>query len=119
VVVRVPILKHRRCLVHNTLVRIIDVREVFTMLLRSLALRDLTSSDPPEMFARAPEALARAEPLAAKLAVERGLAVRVKRWPTGGMWVGVGEDADAPVPLVSLDLKVYLAEDPAAESSVN
>jgi hypothetical protein len=89
------------------------------VLLRSLALRDLTSGGPPEMFNRAPEALARAEPLAARLAVERGLAVRVKRWPTGGMWLGVGEDADDPVPLVSLDLRVDFATDPTSEGSVN
>ena len=89
------------------------------MLLCSLALQDLTSDSPPEMFTRAPEALARAEPLAAKLAVERGLAVRVKRWPTGGMWVGVGEDADAPIPLVSLDLRVDFAADPTPEGSAN
>jgi hypothetical protein len=89
------------------------------VLLCSLALRDLTSGSPPEMFTRAPEALARAEPLAAKLAVERGLVVRVKRWPTGGMWVGVGEDADAPIPLVSLDLRVDFAADPTPEGSAN
>jgi hypothetical protein len=89
------------------------------MLLRSLALRDLTSGGPPETFIRAPEALARAEPLAAKLAVERGLAVRVKRWPTGGMWFGVGGDADDPVPLVSLDLRVDFAADPTPKGSAN
>src|SRR3954453_7728312 len=80
------------------------------MLLRSLALWDLTSGGPPETFTRAPEALARAEPLATKLAADRGLAVRVKRWPTGGMWLGVGEDD--PVPLVSLDLEVDVAATP-------
>jgi hypothetical protein len=89
------------------------------MLLRSLALRDLASGGPPETFTRAPEALARAEPLAARLAVERGLAVKVKRWPTGGMWLGVGEDANDPVPLVSLDLRVDFAADPTPEGSAN
>ena len=89
------------------------------MLLRSLALRDLTSDGPSEMFNRAPEALARAEPLAARLAAERGLAVKVKRWPTGGMWLGVGEGAADPVPLVSLDLRVGFVADPTSESSVN
>ena len=89
------------------------------MLLCSLALRDLTSDSPPEMFTRAPEALARAEPLAARLAVERGLAVRVMRRPTGGVWFGVGEDVDDPVPLVRLDIKVDFSEELAPEDLAN
>ena len=89
------------------------------VLTRRLMVRDLISRSPPETFTRAPEAFARAEPLAAKLAVERGLRVTVERWPTGAMWFGVGGDADDPVPLVSLDLRVDLATDPTPEGSVN
>ena len=75
----------------------------------------MTSGGPPESFTRAPEAFARAGPLAARLALERGLRVTVERWSSGAMWFGVGEDPDDPVPLVRLDIKVDFSEELAPE----